>query len=47
MKSRSASSCGFYEAADNALRAMTKRAEELRIHGVAVVAFFEGDSALP
>ena len=43
-KSRSVSSSTFDEAADNALRAMTERAEELRIHGVAVVAFFEGDS---
>jgi hypothetical protein len=44
VKSRSVSSSTFDEAADNALQAMTKRAEELGIHGVAVVAFFESDS---
>jgi uncharacterized protein GlcG (DUF336 family) len=34
---------GFDELADRALRAMTKRAEELQIKGVAVVAYIEGD----
>lgn len=33
----------FSERADHALQAMTRRAEELKIKGVAVVAFFEGD----
>jgi len=33
----------FDELADAALRAMTRRAEELQIQGVAVVAFIEGD----
>jgi hypothetical protein len=33
----------FDEVADSALTAMTKRAEELRIHGAAVVAYIEGD----
>lgn len=35
----------FADVADAALQVMTKRAEELRIKGVAVVAYFEGDSA--
>jgi hypothetical protein len=43
-KSQPISACGFDEAAVNALRAMTKCAKELRIHGAAVVAYFEGDS---
>lgn len=34
----------FDEAADAALVAMTKRAEELKIKGVAVVAYIEGES---
>ena len=34
----------FTEAADSALVAMTKRAEELKIHGAAVVAYIEGDT---
>lgn len=34
---------GFNELADTALLVMTKRAEELHIQGVAVVAFIEGD----
>ena len=34
----------FDELADSALTAMTKRAEELKITGTAVVAFIEGDS---
>ena len=34
----------FQEVADQALQAMTKRAEELHIQGVAVVAYIEGDS---
>ncbi len=34
----------FQEVADKALLAMTKRAGELHIQGVAVVAFIEGDS---
>lgn len=33
----------FDEVADTALMAMSKRAEELKIKGVAVVAFIEGD----
>jgi hypothetical protein len=33
----------FDQAADSALASMTKRAEELKIHGAAVVAFIEGD----
>jgi hypothetical protein len=33
----------FDEVADSALIAMTKRAEELKIHGAAVVAYIEGD----
>ena len=33
----------FDEVADSALALMTKRAEELKIHGAAVVAFIEGD----
>jgi hypothetical protein len=33
----------FDQTADQALKAMTKRAEELRIQGVAVVALLEGD----
>jgi hypothetical protein len=39
-----ASAKGFNEAADNALAAMRKRAGELGIGGVAVVAWFEGES---
>ena len=35
---------GFDELADRALRAMTKRAEELQIKGVAVVAYIPGDT---
>jgi hypothetical protein len=35
----------FAGVADTALAAMTRRAEELRITGVAVVAFIEGDTA--
>jgi hypothetical protein len=35
----------FDEVADSALMAMTKRAEELKIHGAAVVAYIEGDAA--
>jgi hypothetical protein len=34
----------FEEVADSALMAMTKRAEELKIKGVAVVAYIEGDT---
>ena len=34
----------FDEVADSALMAMTKRAEELKIKGVAVVAYIEGDT---
>jgi hypothetical protein len=34
----------FNDVADQALRAMTKRAEELHIQGAAVVAYFEGDT---
>ena len=34
----------FEEMADSALMAMTKRAEELEIKGVAVVAYIEGDT---
>jgi len=34
----------FDELADSALMAMTKRAEELKIKGVGVVAYVEGDS---
>ena len=34
----------FDESADSALAAMTKRAEELKIGGVAVVAYIEGDT---
>jgi hypothetical protein len=34
----------FEELADSALIAMTKRAEELKIKGAAVVAFIEGDT---
>ena len=34
----------FNEAADRALQAMTKRAEELKIKGAAVVAYFEGEA---
>jgi hypothetical protein len=34
----------FYELADAALLAMQKRAEELKIYGVAVVAYAEGDT---
>jgi hypothetical protein len=34
----------FDELADSALMAMTKRAEELRIKGAAVVAYIEGDT---
>jgi hypothetical protein len=34
----------FDEVADSALIAMTKRAEELKIHGVAVVAYIEGET---
>src|ERR1017187_7761979 len=34
----------FYELADTALLTMQKRAEELKIHGVAVVAYAEGDT---
>src|SRR5512136_2897574 len=33
----------FNEVADSALTSMTKRAQELKIHGAAVVAFIEGD----
>ena len=33
----------FEEVADSALASMTKRAQELKIHGAAVVAFIEGD----
>ncbi len=33
----------FDEVADSALASMTKRAQELKIHGAAVVAFIEGD----
>ena len=33
----------FDEVADSALAAMAKRAQELKIHGAAVVAFIEGD----
>jgi hypothetical protein len=39
-----ASAKGFDEAADGALAAMRKRAGELGIGGVAVVAWFEGES---
>lgn len=35
----------FDELADTALAAMTKRAEELKIKGAAVVAYIEGDTA--
>ncbi len=35
----------FDEVADSALASMTKRAQELKIHGAAVVAFIEGDVA--
>jgi hypothetical protein len=38
------SSKSFNEAADTALQAMTKRAEELKIKGVALVAYIEGDT---
>lgn len=34
----------FNEAAGRALQAMTKRAEELKVKGAAVVAYFEGES---
>jgi hypothetical protein len=34
----------FDELADAALMAMTKRAEELKIHGAALVAYIEGDT---
>ncbi len=34
----------FDEVADSALASMTKRAQELKIHGAAVVAFIEGDA---
>jgi hypothetical protein len=34
----------FDELADSALMAMTKRAEELKIHGAAVVAYIEGET---
>jgi hypothetical protein len=34
----------FDEAADSALAAMTRRAEELKIKGAAVVAYIEGDA---
>jgi len=34
----------FSSAADKALQAMVKRAEELKIHGVAVVAYVEGEN---
>jgi hypothetical protein len=34
----------FEEVADSALMAMTKRAEELKIKGAAVVAYIEGDT---
>jgi uncharacterized protein GlcG (DUF336 family) len=34
----------FDELADSALMAMTKRAEELKIHGAAVVAYIEGEA---
>ncbi len=34
----------FDEVADSALMAMTKRAEELKINGAAVVAYIEGDT---
>jgi len=34
----------FDEVADSALRAMTKRAEELKIKGAVVVAYIEGDT---
>ena len=34
----------FNDVADSALTAMTKRAEELKIHGAAVVAYIEGDA---
>jgi hypothetical protein len=34
----------FNEVADTALMAMTKRAEELKIHGAAVVAYIGGDT---
>ncbi len=34
---------GFDEAADAALASMTKRAQELKIHGAAVVAFIQGE----
>jgi hypothetical protein len=42
--SRCVSGPGFEAAAGNALEAMARRAGTLKIHGVAVVAFFEGDS---
>jgi hypothetical protein len=35
----------FNEVADKALMAMKKRAEELHMKGVAVIAYFEGDAA--
>lgn len=41
---RSASARVFDEVADTALAAMSKRAEELKISGAAVVAYIEGDS---
>ena len=44
--SRCVSGPGFEAVAVNALEAMARRAEELKIRGVAVVAFFEGDSVL-
>lgn len=34
----------FNEVADKAIAAMKKRAEELKIHGAAVVAYFDGDT---
>lgn len=37
---------GFDALADKALLAMTKRAEELKIKGVAVVAYIEGDTVM-
>ncbi len=41
---RSASARVFDEVADTALAAMSKRAEELKISGAAVVAYIEGDN---
>jgi hypothetical protein len=38
------STCGFAEQADKALLAMQQRAAELKVTGVAVVAYSEGDS---